>query len=65
MPEIDVIDRIASPSSHQGDSNSEHIAQAVEALLTPTIAVSVEKAANAGMRQINKKLGEQPQLQPG
>lgn len=57
-PEMELSGCTASASSHHGDSSTERIAQAVAALLTPTVAASVEKAVNAGMRQIKKVLGE-------
>lgn len=48
----------ASPSTHQGDSDTDRIAQAVAALLAPMITASMEKAVDAGMRQFKKQLGE-------
>lgn len=35
-------------ASQDGDNNIKHIVQAVAALLTPTIAASVERAVQAG-----------------
>lgn len=48
----------ASPSPYQGDNDTDRIAQAVAALLSPMITASVEKAVDAGMRQVKAQLGE-------
>lgn len=47
-----------APPSHQHEvHNTERIAQAVAALLAPTIAASVEKAVQAGILHYKKKPG--------
>lgn len=55
-PDMKVSGCSASPSSHHRDNNTELIAQAVAALLTPIIATPVEKTVNVGMQHIKKQL---------
>lgn len=50
------------PSSHPEDHNNERIAQAVAALLAPTIAASVEKAVQAGMVRLRREIGDHKRL---
>lgn len=45
------------PSTLPMDHSTKHIAQAVAALLAPSIASIVEKAVQAGMDQTKKELG--------
>lgn len=55
---MEVSSALARASPQPADNNTESIAQAVTALLAPTIAASVEKAVQAGMTQFKKDLDD-------
>lgn len=57
-PDMEISVDSTPPTSQHMEHNTERIAQAVAALLAPTIASSVEKTVQAGMAQIRKELGE-------